>query len=386
MRRGCLVQLLCLALLVLTLLWRMLGAPISGQDWKNLGTPFWQARVLLPTRMARMAMLWPFLSPIKSQAAPTLLQESLDPEAALLSRLTGQAVADQSIPTSAITLAVFNAQTGGMMHLPLEEYICSVVAAEMPASYHLEALKAQAVAARTRAIAQSGAAQGCGCSLHDGADICTDSAHCQAYADIAACQAKWGNEYEVYRQRVAQAVRETNGQILTYDGMPITVLYHAISGGMTEDAAAVFSQSLPYLVSVESQGEESVRGFYEDKTFTFAQATALLNAAFPEVGLTADKLQQTFAIAEYLPTGRVDTLLLNDKEVPAAEVRKALDLRSTWFSVSMDATSITFHQRGYGHGVGMSQAGANAMAAKNDDYQAILAHYYQGTTLETIQP
>lgn len=386
MKRGCLPQLLCTALLVLVAIWRMIGAPFTARDWADLSTPFWQARMLLPSRMARMALLWPFLSSSQERPAATSLLDADNPEAVLLSQLSSPSGPASRPLQSTLTLNVFNIQTGRLTQVPLEDYVCSVVAAEMPASYHLEALKAQAVASRTRAVAQAAANGGTGCSLRQGADICTDSSHCQAFADVTACRAKWGDEYEVYRQRVAQAVRATAGQILTYGGKPITVLFHAISGGMTEAASTVFSQSLPYLVSVESKGEEGVRGYNEVAIFTFEEAARLLASAFPLDSLTGEKLQQSFGIARYTPTGRVDTLFLGDKELPATEVRKALGLRSTWFSLSMDAEHILFHQRGYGHGVGMSQAGANAMAAEGGSFDNILAHYYPGTQLASSQP
>lgn len=385
MKRGCLPQLLCLALLLAALLWRMVGAPVTAQDWAGLSTPFWQARMLLPSRMARMALLWPFLSPSQQKPPASTLLEAEDPESALLSSLDpSRNPAAEAFP--GWTLQVWNAQTGEIIPLALEEYVCCVVAAEMPASYHLEALKAQAVAARTRAVAQSHAGGGSGCSQGQGADICTDSAHCQGFADVAACRAKWGDEYQVYRRRVAEAVQATAGQILTYGGKPITVLFHAISGGVTEDASTVFSQGLPYLVSVESKGEEGAQGYSTEAVFSFEEAARLLSASFPGDAITGEDLRQAFGIAQYTPTGRVDTLYLGEKELPATQVRKALGLRSTWFSLSMDGSNITFHQRGYGHGVGMSQAGANAMAAESKSYQAILAHYYPGTALEVFQP
>ncbi len=383
MKRGCLPQFLCLALFFLILVWRMIGAPITSEDWSGLHTSFGQARALLPARMARMAMLWPLTGAVRMEpasGAPSLLNSDTDPEDALLKKLV-----QQSAPESPqMTLAVFDAQTGQIVPMPMESYVCSVVAAEMPASYHLEALKAQAVAARTRVYAQSLAMGGGGCSQHPNADVCTDSAHCQGYASVADCREKWSGEYEVYRQRVAQAVTETQGQIITYQGRPIEVFYHAISGGTTEDVQSVFSESLPYLVSVDSKGEEGMRGYSTDASFTFEQAAELLGKAFPKDELTAQVLRDSFTIGSYTPTGRVDTLFLGNHEVKAAEIRKALNLRSTWFTVSMDPDRITFHQRGYGHGVGMSQAGANAMAADGSAYPAILAHYYQGTEVAFI--
>lgn len=383
MKRGCLPQVLCLLLFVVMLIWRILGAPITSQDWGNLQTPLWQARVLLPSRMERMLLLWPLSGQIQQKEVagePSLLDYGTGPEDAMLKQLVQQPDVNQSQRS----VAVFDMATNALIQMPLESYVCSVVAAEMPASYHLEALKAQAVAARTRVVEQCLEEGGGGCSLHPGADICTDSAHCQGFASVAACQDKWGNEFEVYRERVAQAVVATTGQIITYEGKPITVLYHAISGGTTEDAQTVFSQSLPYLVSVESKGEEAARGYTTDTSFTFDEAAALLQEAFPQIPITADVLRQAFVIGEYTPTGRVDTLYFGDAMVSGADFRKALSLRSTWFSITMDQDRITFHQRGYGHGVGMSQAGANAMAAENESYKTILSHYYQGTEIAQL--
>jgi len=278
-----------------------------------------------------------------------------------------------------VWLNVYMSDEERMAQMTLEGYVCGVVAAEMPAAYHLEALKAQAVAARTRVLKQRMAG---GCSLHNGADICTDSTHCQGYASLAQCRAMWGDSYEAYRDRVLDAAAQTKGEALTYDGELITVLYHAISGGRTENVQTVFSQRLPYLVSVESAGEEGTRGYQQDLTFTFEEITEKLNKAFPQIHMSAEEIQRTLTIGSYTETGRVGTVLLGTNEIPASDFRKALGMRSTWFSISADDTSITFHQRGYGHGVGMSQAGANSMAASGKTYEEILTHYYSGVSME----
>lgn len=368
MKKGCLPLLLSGLCLLVVLLWRMVGAPVSAVEWSGLGTAMEQARILLPSRAARVLSLWPLgARTINGNGAATPL-----------SALRG------SQAEGGLTLSVYHAESGQLRTMTLEEYVMGVVAAEMPASYHLEALKAQAVAARTRAVSQSGAAQGCGCSLYEGADICTDSTHCQAFADEEECRAKWGEEYSAYHARVEQAVWETTGEIITYDGMPITVLYHAISGGMTEDAQTVFSQSLPYLVSVESTGEEDARGYLQDTTFTLEEAAAKLKESFPEMNVTVDQLRQNFQIVDHTSTGRVKTVHLGDHELSAQDLRAALGLRSTWFTISMDTQTVTFHQRGYGHGVGMSQAGANSMAAQNKNYKEIVTYYYRGVEIQAF--
>jgi len=359
---------LSLILLAVALIWRMIGAPLTLAQWRALEVPVWQARVLLPGRVERILLLW--LEPRQDeQTQNTLRQLENGAELALLDAPVREPV----------TLSVWNAQKGQLEQMELESYVYGVVAAEMPAAYHAQALMAQSVAARTRALYQK--ANG-GCSLCTGADVCTESGHCQGYADTIACMEKWGDEYLVYQQRIMDAVAATAGQVVTWEGEPIQVMYHAISGGQTEDVQAVFFQAVPYLVSVKSTGEEGVRGYREDTFFSFSEASQLLSKAFPDLGITPETLQRTLLIASHTETGRVKEVLLGEGEVKGTDFRGALGLRSTLFTFTMDADGITFHQTGYGHGVGMSQAGANSMAADGYGYEKILAHYYPGTALE----
>lgn len=356
---------LCLLLLLVAIVWRMIGAPTTAEELSQARTPLWQARVLLPSRIQRMLRLW---MPVDTHAASqTLTEETADEEQRAMS-------GDEPV------LAVYLTQENRMQQMTLSGYVCGVVAAEMPASYHLEALKAQAVAARTRAWKQK---QQGGCSLHPGADICTDSAHCQGYATLTRCRELWENAYESYRERILLSERETENQLLTYHGEPITVLYHAISGGRTENAQAVFAQSEPYLVSVSSQGEEETRGFSQETTFSFDEIARLLTASgWP---MSAEQVRQSLSVDEYTEAGRVAAMQAGGYRISGTDFRRALSLRSTWFSIRTDAKSVTFVQRGYGHGVGMSQAGANSMAAEGADYADILAHYYPGVELALLE-
>ena len=355
--------------LLLALVWRMLGAPLTAEQWRSLDVPLWQARVLLPGRMERIWSMWCGSLNVQELSDGSQQAARPDEEVTLLGAQARQPV----------MLQVWNDQTGQLESMELERYVYGVVAAEMPAAYHTEALKAQAVAARTRALYQQA---GEGCALAAGADVCTRSGHCQGFAGEESLAQKWGNEYALYQQRVVEAVSGTAGQIVTWEGKPILVMYHAISGGRTENVQAVFAQPLPYLVSVESGGEEGVRGYREDAFYSFEEAAGLLAAAFPELSITPQELQRTLTVAAHTATGRVDSLLLCGGEVKATDFRAALGLRSTLFTLTMDQNGITFHQTGYGHGVGMSQAGANRMAAEGAGYQAILSHYYPGTSLE----
>lgn len=368
MRHGYPPVWLSAALLALALMWRMVGAPLTAQQLGDMHTPLWQARVLLPTRIERVLRLW--LPGAQAAQAQTIREEAMGEEGQALDRLAN----GEEQPL----LTVYLAREGRFEQMALESYVCGVVVAEMPAAYHLEALKAQAVAARTRALWQM---ENGGCALHEGADICTDSAHCQGYATPAQCREIWGAEYTAYRDRVVEAVAATRDELITYAGQPITVMYHAISGGRTEDAQAVFSQGFPYLVSVESGGEEGARGFQQDTRLTFEEIAEKLNAAL-DMKLTPQEVARTLMVEGYTDSGRVAAMLVGGRRVEGAAFRQALGLRSTWFTLSMDEQAVTFHQQGYGHGVGMSQAGANSMAADGADYRSILMHYYPGVAIE----
>jgi len=350
---------ICALLLAAALFWRMIGAPVTSEQFGDLKTQMWQMQIQLPSRMGRMLRLWQ--PPMEKQTDKVCFQTPQSEEE----------------PKDEIMVQVYLTEEDKNVLMTLESYVCGVVAAEMPAKYHMEALKAQAVAARTRAVRQM---ESGGCSRHDGADICDDSAHCQAFAKPADCEALWKDSFAAYRDRILQAQQETRGQIITYGGEPITVLYHAISGGRTEDASAVFSQSLPYLVSVESQGEEETRGFWQETHMSYEEIAQKLSAAAGQT-FSAQEVRRSLTIAGHTDSGRVRSVLIGSQTMDASDFRKALGLRSTWFSLSSDEEGITFHQRGYGHGVGMSQAGANGMAASGTGYAVILQHYYPGTSL-----
>ncbi len=259
---------------------------------------------------------------------------------------------------------------GRTVEMDAEAYVAGVVAAEMPAAYETEALKAQAVVARTRA------ARG-GCASHPGADACGDSGCCQAYLDEAAQRARWGADFNFYSEKISSAVAETRGEILTYGGEPILVLYHAVSGGRTEDVEEVFGEALPYLRSVTSPGEEGASSF---ETVSFFSDDAI-RLAFPG---EAEDGRVGFAILSRTDSGRVASIRVGAHAMTGRTFRAALGLKSTNFDLTEKDGGVEIRQRGYGHGVGMSQAGANAMAAEGADYKKILLHYYAGVTIENI--
>lgn len=298
----------------------------------------------------------------------------------LLSRDFREAV----LSAGGLSLEVWDAAHSASQTMPLEAYVLGVTAAEMPAAYAEAALQSQAVAARTRAVFSCLALGGSGCRSHPGYDVCTSSACCQGYLSPAERLEKWGDTAGAWEARIASAVKRTAGEILVWNGLPIETLYHACSGGMTEDAAAAFSQQLPYLSSVDSPGEESYAGFETRTTLSREDAARRLCDAFPDCGVTADELPGQLRLLTSTASGRIGTIRVGSAEVSGTAFRQALGLRSTLCTWEAEEDSITFTTRGYGHGVGMSQAGAQAMAAAGANCETILAHYYPGTCLTTL--
>lgn len=266
----------------------------------------------------------------------------------------------------------------GVSSMELEEYIVHVVAGEMPASYESEALKAQAVAARTYAMKHIHGEAKC----KSGYTICTDPGCCQACLSTDEMRASWGKSYDTYYQKLYDAVEATRGEVLTSDGELISALYHSSSGGKTEDSEAVFAVALPYLVSVDSEGEEDSPEYSDEKVFKNTELCALVNEAFPQANLTMPSDQ--IDIWGRTDSGRVKLVQLGGTVVNGQQFRTLLKLHSTNFSFKFSRDSVTITCIGFGHGVGMSQCGANAMAKRGSDYREILEHYYTGVEITAM--
>ena len=276
------------------------------------------------------------------------------------------APAEFSEPSTPIWLRTAD---GNRKKQALEEYLTGVVLAEMPASFESEALKAQAVAARTytqKALKTGG--------KHGDGSICTDPSCCQAYLSPAVYLEKGGSLESL--DKVRSAVQETAGLCLYYDGELIEATYFSCSGGRTEDAVAVWGTAFPYLQSVDSPGEENAAHFTDSVTFTVEGFGNRLG-----LEMTNDPADW-FGAVTYTVGGGVDTMEICGKTYPGTELRSLLGLRSTAFTVTVSENAVTFTTRGYGHRVGMSQYGADAMAVQGRTYREILAHYYPGTEIE----
>ena len=257
---------------------------------------------------------------------------------------------------------------GTSAQLDMDAYLVSVVLAEMPASFGSEALKAQAVAARTYTLKASVTG-----GKHADGSVCTDPGCCQGYLDQESYLKKGGTQEGI--DRIRRAVDATSGYVLTYGGELIEATYFSCSGGRTEDAVAVWGTDFPYLRSVESPGEEQAAHDSDTLIFTQDQIREAL-------GRDLEGPPQTwFGETLYTEGGGVASMVIGGEAYTGTWLRETLGLPSTAFTVEVRMEQIVFQTRGYGHRVGMSQYGADAMADKGWQYEQILSHYYPGTEL-----
>lgn len=280
--------------------------------------------------------------------------------------------------------SMLNVLAGGQLRqMDMETYLMGVVRAEMPASFEPEALKAQAVAARTYVLHKI---VGGGSPNHPEADACDDINCCQAFRTYEEAAQGWGENAADFEEKIRQAVAATDGECILYEGQPVLAVFHSSSAGVTQDASAVWSGSVPYLQSVQTpETGETVPNYHSTASFSAAQLKGLLQDALPGADLTG-RASNWFTNIQQQPSGTVTSLSVGGVTVSGAELRRILDLRSACFTISFDDDTVTFSVTGYGHGVGMSQYGANVLAAGGMSYRDILAWYYTGTTVEVYQP
>lgn len=285
---------------------------------------------------------------------------------------------------SGVELAVKNGDAVETM--ALDVYLQGVVRGEMPASFEQEALKAQAAAERTYVYYQLAAGRK---EAHPQADVCTDPACCNAWLSEAAAREKWGGDFDGWERRIEEAVAATDGQVALYDGQPILAVFHSSSAGKTAGAGDVWSGDVPYLRSVDSpEGEETVPNYYSAAAFSAAEAKSLLAKAHPELTLGGGP-DRWFGAVERDDSGRVRTVEVCGTALRGVELRRIFALRSACFTIDASADEVTFRVTGYGHGVGMSQYGANELARQGKTWQEILTWYYADVTVgpapETVQ-
>lgn len=259
-----------------------------------------------------------------------------------------------------------------------KQYLKEVVSAEMPASFEFEALKAQAVAARSyldtrrNAYAVSGAPD-----VHKGADICTDYTHCKAWMPESKRREDWGADADKNWDKISRAVEDTDGEVITYNGEVISAVFHSTSSGKTESSKDVWGGDKPYLVSVDSPGDELSPKYHSEKVLTTDEfkKTVLENVE------GADPSKELVGNIERSSAGGILTVVLCGVTVKGTVFRKIFDLRSTNVNIENNGKTVRLDVRGYGHGVGMSQYGANYLASCGKNYMEILKTYYTGVEI-----
>lgn len=277
------------------------------------------------------------------------------------------------------TIKLLHSKTNQIEEIQLDEYLYGVVSSEMPANYEAEALKAQAVVARTYTIYQIINNNG----KHENAEICDDSNCCQAWISKQDRLEKWeAEEAEENWNKIVDAVDSTKGEIITYNGVPINAFFHANSGGITESSLNIWGEvDYPYLKSVETSGEEGYTQYKSEVILTKEELLNKLKTKYEDCSIDFSN-QDCIQILEYTTSGRVKTIKFGNTEIAGTEARTLLELKSTNFTFKIDGENIIFSVIGYGHGVGMSQTGADALAKEGLKYVEIIKHFY--TDVEII--
>ncbi|GAA0468588.1 stage II sporulation protein D [Alkalibacillus silvisoli] len=271
---------------------------------------------------------------------------------------------------SDIMVEVLREATDQIESVPLEDYVALVVASEIPADFEMEALKAQALAARTYIVQRI---------LHDDPEQehhVTDTVEHQVFQSEDELREVWGVDYSGNMNKIDQAVQETAGEVITYDGSPITAAFFSTSNGYTENAEDYWQNEIPYLRSVSSPWDEQSPVYRDQEIFTYQEV-------LQQLGLEGNSFEVTNTTRT--ESNRIQEITVNGETFSGREIREKLDLRSNDFTIEAKADHIIFKTNGFGHGVGMSQYGANGMAQSGNTYHDIVKHYYQGVEIETLE-
>jgi stage II sporulation protein D len=274
---------------------------------------------------------------------------------------------------SAIEVAVYRTALSKTEKLPLDEYLIGVVAAEMPAEFELEALKAQALSARTYYVKQMLSPNKVG--VPAGAQLNDTEIH-QVFKNKEELKKQWGVDYKWKIKKIAEAVKATDGQVLTYEGAPIDATFFSTSNGYTENSEEYWANAFPYLRSVESPWDRKSPKFHSQTVMSIAEVESKLGVKLPNSATIGKVISRTAG-------DRVGKIHINGKVLTGKEVREKLDLRSSDFSWVIKGGNVVITTEGFGHGVGMSQYGANGMATEGKNYKDIVTHYYKGVEIST---
>lgn len=273
------------------------------------------------------------------------------------------------------TFLVFDEASSEILTLSPLEYIKGAVAAEMPMSYHTEAVKAQAVASHSFALHR---VENKLSEFSEGVYLSTSPSSCQGYKSEADRREMWGEQFDTYEKKLTDAVSAVIDDVLLYEDKPILAMFHAVSGGATEACADIFGVSYPYLTSAESASDELSADFLSEKTFTPDEMKTALS---PLTSTLSDDPAGWFGAPSRTSSGAVTDIPLGEGSVTGAQLRNALSLPSLNFTVTFSENTFTVRSKGFGHGVGMSQYGADFLARQGSTYEQILLHYYNGANI-----
>ncbi len=276
--------------------------------------------------------------------------------------------------TAVATVKVMNASSKNITEMPLRDYLIGVVASEINAAYHEEAIKAQCVAAHTMLL-YSKEYKNDGLN---GADISDSSATHQGYLTEDEQREKWGENYDAYREKIEKCVDEVIDFTIQYDGKPINAVFHSISNGQTENATDVWGGEYPYLISVNSVGDKLSPAYNSEVKVTAEKFKGIMSENGAKLSDEPSKWVEKITNTD---TGMVKEIIIGGKAFKGTEIRTLLGLKSSTFTVKYTDENFVFTVSGYGHGVGMSQYGADYMARQGFTYKEILKHYYAGTEI-----
>lgn len=327
--------------------------------------------LLLSIFTLAFSILMSFTDPIDGSGA----QETASPSSASTPSSSPAPNAEYVFQDDDVTVRV--SMDGTITTMTMRTYLVGVVAAEMPAAFEMEALKAQAVAARTETLYHILLYKS---ATHPDADVCTDPSDCQAYKSDVELREKWGDDYDAYIKKITEAVESTDGECLMYENTPIQAVFHSSSAGRTEDSGEVWQNKLPYLVSVDSpETVAEVPNYVSSVTVSVSDFKATVLKHYPDAVFPKEKTKWVSDIS-YTDSGRISTLKLGGVSVTGPVLRSMFGLRSTAAAIDVGDDNVTFTTTGYGHGVGMSQYGANAFALDGKNYKDILSWYYTGVS------
>ena len=277
------------------------------------------------------------------------------------------------------TIKLLHEKTGEVEEVSLDTYLCNVVSAEMPADFEFEALKAQAIVARTYTIYKIQNKK------HENADICDSSSCCQAWISKEDRLNKWDEGVrESNWQKIEQAVNETKGKVITYEGKIINSFFHSNSGGKTEIPVNVWGGTgYPYLQVVETAGEEGYSQYQSEAVFSQEELISKLKTKYDDITIDFNN-DEGLKILDYTDSGRVKTIKFGNHEISGIEARSLFGLRSTNFEVTKENGNIKFLVKGYGHAVGMSQTGADSLAKEGKNCEDIIKHFYVGVEITDV--